>query len=120
MSTVVVSYKGNSLAVHDPFLRDWDELYENFAQDVYRCGTAVSFDWFMLPQFGRLHIPRKRRSRGVTAVEALAAPRIRNEAAIQLLDEWLADESGYDEEVWPRVKAAIEENRLSYRRRFND
>jgi hypothetical protein len=41
-------------------------------------------------------------------------------AAIRLLDKWLADESGYDEDVWPRVKVAIEENRLSYRPRFGD
>jgi hypothetical protein len=45
---------------------------------------------------------------------------VRNEAAIRLLDKWLADESGYDEEVWPRVKAGIEENRLSDLKRFND
>ncbi len=44
----------------------------------------------------------------------------KNEAAIKLLTEWLADESGYDEETWPKVKQAIEENRLSSRRRFND
>jgi hypothetical protein len=36
------------------------------------------------------------------------------------MDEWLADESGYDEETWPQLKAAIEEDRLSYRRRFRD
>lgn len=38
----------------------------------------------------------------------------------ELLDEWLADESGYDESVWPRLKAAIEENRMSERKRFDD
>jgi hypothetical protein len=44
----------------------------------------------------------------------------KNEAAIRLLEKWLADDSGYDEEVWPRVKAAIEENRLSDRKRFTE
>ena len=44
----------------------------------------------------------------------------RREAAIALLDEWLADESGYDEATWPRLKASIERNRLSSRRRFGD
>ena len=43
-----------------------------------------------------------------------------NEAAIRLLHQWLADESGYDERVWPRLKEAIEEDRLSYRKRFSD
>lgn len=44
----------------------------------------------------------------------------RNEAAIALLDEWLADESGYDESHWLHLKASIEENRLSYRKRFSE
>lgn len=44
----------------------------------------------------------------------------RNLAAIKLLEEWLADESGYDERVWPVVRKAIEENRASYRSRFSD
>ena len=44
----------------------------------------------------------------------------KNEAALRLLAEWLADETGYDEQVWPIVKRAIEENRLSARKRFSD
>jgi len=48
------------------------------------------------------------------------ALRARNEAAIQLLHEWLEDDSGYDERAWPRLKEAIEEDRLSYRKRFSD
>jgi len=43
----------------------------------------------------------------------------KNQAVIRLLEEWLADDSGYDEQVWPIVKKDIEENRLSYRKRFN-
>ena len=39
---------------------------------------------------------------------------------MKLLDTWLADESGYDERVWPRLKKTIEENRLSLRKRFDD
>ena len=46
--------------------------------------------------------------------------RAKNEAAIQLLHEWLADDSGYDERAWPQLKEAIEEDRLSYRKRFSD
>ena len=41
-----------------------------------------------------------------------------NSAALKLLDEWMADDSGYDEKVWPEVKQLIEENRLSDRMRF--
>ena len=43
-----------------------------------------------------------------------------NEAAIRLLHQWLEDESGYDERVWPGLKDAIEEDRLSSRKRFSD
>lgn len=44
----------------------------------------------------------------------------KNAAAIQLIRGWLADESGYDERVWSRVKKAIEESRPSTRRRFRE
>jgi hypothetical protein len=37
-----------------------------------------------------------------------------------LLDEWLADESGYDEEAWSGLKEALDRDRLSYRRLFVD
>lgn len=41
-----------------------------------------------------------------------------NVAARMLLQQWMKDESGYDEQVWPQVKELIEENRLSERKRF--
>src|SRR5262249_52575288 len=44
----------------------------------------------------------------------------RRERLLRLLDEWMADESGYDERAWPIAKKVIEDHRLSYRRRFND
>lgn len=44
----------------------------------------------------------------------------RSGKAITLIDEWLADESGYDETVWPQLREDIETNRLSERMRFND
>jgi hypothetical protein len=39
---------------------------------------------------------------------------------IRLLDEWMDDESGYDEKIWPQLKAALENDRLSSRRLFDD
>lgn len=42
----------------------------------------------------------------------------RNAAARQLLQDWLADESGYDEETWPVLKQALEQNRASSNRRL--
>jgi len=54
------------------------------------------------------------------AENAVAAQRAKNEAALRLLGEWMADESGYDEETWPLLKKAIEEDRFSERKRFAD
>ena len=45
--------------------------------------------------------------------------RARNARALELLCEWLADESGYDAEVFPVLKAELEADRLAYRRRFS-
>ncbi|RJP33873.1 MAG: hypothetical protein C4527_03660 [Candidatus Omnitrophota bacterium] len=42
----------------------------------------------------------------------------RNAKAIKLLDEWLSDQSGYDENVWPKLKKLIEVHRLSARKQF--
>lgn len=50
----------------------------------------------------------------------LTSQQAKNMAVIKLLEEWMADESGYDEEVWPIVKRSLEDDRLSHRRRFSD
>ena len=34
-----------------------------------------------------------------------------NVGAIKLLEEWMADESGYDEETWPELEKALDRNR---------
>ncbi len=52
--------------------------------------------------------------------DIMAIQRIKNEVAMRLLQAWLADDSGYDERVWELVKKAIEENKLSDRKRFDD
>jgi hypothetical protein len=49
-----------------------------------------------------------------------AAEQIRkNRAAMKLLMSWRAEDSGYDEEAWPKLGRAIEVNRLSARRRLD-
>jgi thioredoxin-like negative regulator of GroEL len=63
-------------------------------------------------------VPQRKQEAHATA--EVAAQRQKNEAARRLLQEWLADDSGYDEEVWSKVKQLIEENRLSPRKRFCD
>jgi hypothetical protein len=50
----------------------------------------------------------------------LMAQHQKNEAVRHLLREWLTDDSGYDEEVWPKVRQIIEDNRLSPRKHFRD
>ncbi len=45
---------------------------------------------------------------------------IKVDLIIKLLNSWLMDKSGYDEKNWPVIKKVIEENRSSYRRKFND
>ena len=42
------------------------------------------------------------------------------EAVLKLLDEWLQDESGYDEETWPELKKALDRDRLSDRKLFKE
>ena len=42
-----------------------------------------------------------------------------NHNAIALLDQWLADESGYDEATWPEIKEALDRDRLSGRMFFD-
>lgn len=43
----------------------------------------------------------------------------RVQEAVALLDEWLKDDSGYDEETWPELKESLDRNRLSDRKLFD-
>jgi hypothetical protein len=47
----------------------------------------------------------------------------RGELLHHIVAEWMADDSGYDEEVWPELKAALDRNREEsgqYRKLFNE
>jgi len=57
---------------------------------------------------------------GRAPAEMPLSERERVEKAIRLLDEWMADESGHDEEYWPKIKAVLEENPLSFRPVFDE
>ncbi len=46
--------------------------------------------------------------------------RVSGDEAIRLLKGWLADESGYDEEIWPELKEALDRDRPSDRKLFVD
>jgi hypothetical protein len=70
------------------------------------------------------HAKKRTRSRTVvTQAAARTADAVKdrpteNQRAIDVLRQWLADDSGYDERVWPEVKKSIEEHRLGRRKRF--
>ncbi|HQU45894.1 MAG TPA: hypothetical protein PK867_23970 [Pirellulales bacterium] len=40
--------------------------------------------------------------------------------AIALIDRWLNDESDYDEKTWPELKAALDRDRPSDRKLFDE
>jgi hypothetical protein len=55
--------------------------------------------------------PAKRKLQLVDPDPAVRAEQIRqNQAALRLIEEWLADESGYDERVWPIIEKRLAEN----------
>ena len=62
-----------------------------------------------------------KKQRKTSQVHDSSRPRhhTRPEAVIALLDEWLQDESGYDEETWPELKEALDRDRLSERKLFD-
>lgn len=57
----------------------------------------------------------------VAILDSLHPPTAKGEAVIELLKEWLQDESGYDEEAWPELKKALdaERRRVGARRLFD-
>jgi len=54
------------------------------------------------------------------ADKLMEPPVANNVEAIRLLRKWRSEESGYDEEVWPRVQKSMEENSLSSRKPFHE
>ena len=45
---------------------------------------------------------------------------IDREGLLALIRSWAEDKSGYDDRAWPILEKAIEENRLSSRKRFEE
>jgi hypothetical protein len=53
----------------------------------------------------------------------LEEKRRRNAAMLKLINEWMADESGYDEEMLPLLEKGLDENRRisgDYRKLFGE
>jgi len=76
------------------------ELYQA-SQSLFLEATETLGHWFLVQPATRVSLPS-------------------NKAAVLLIDSWLKDDSGYDEEIWPKLRESIELNRLSDRPRFND
>jgi len=53
-------------------------------------------------------------------LDALATQRAKNEAAIRLLRLWSEGDEQEQRETWEYLKRALDEDRLSYRRRFQE
>lgn len=58
--------------------------------------------------------------KAISSVEPLNPEQVQK--TIDMLDEWMTDESGYDEETWPALKAALDQERdiVSAERLFNE
>lgn len=66
--------------------------------------------------------PRKKpKGGGATTSEERNGKASKMHPAIALMEEWLKDESGYDEEAWPALKIALNEerDRVGARRLFD-
>ena len=66
-------------------------------------GTGLTFD--SSTEFRLLEVRAK--------VDALIKEKSSLEKVIELVDEWINDESGYDEETYPQIQAALNQSRLS-------
>ena len=58
---------------------------------------------------------KKSRPRAIDQSNAAAVSRV-----TKLFEEWLQDSSGYDEEVWPQLKRALNENHSKSHKLFDE
>ncbi len=76
--------------------------------------AGINWLWRLLARFEakeeRVATQQQRSHPEATIADDLRA---RNARALELVREWLADESGYDEKVFPVLKAGLEADRLS-------
>lgn len=70
-------------------------------------GTALLFNADALPRDGELRAKLKEYQDWAREQKR----EVRREVGPQLIDSWLADESGYDEAAWPAVQQALNGNR---------
>jgi len=129
MNGIAPSYNRSSQAIYEPWLRSW---HDTGAQQpsggrvpIYTAANTpgallLSVKLMQDMAFDRLQAiglwyATPKRTAGANGEHEDSAKDV-----ARLLDEWMADESGYDEETWPELKAALERERLSSRPLFND
>jgi len=67
-------------------------------------------------------VDKKKIAAAVVELNQLKPKSAKAARAIALFKSWLEDESGYDEETWPKLKRALnrERDRVGARRLFDD
>jgi hypothetical protein len=67
-------------------------------------------------------IDKKKIAAAIAELNQLKPKSAKAARAISLFKSWLEDESGYDEETWPKLKRALnrERDRVGARRLFDD
>lgn len=95
---------------------------EGFVEEVATRPSATIVEGILLFVSGAEEpVPRADFGIGSPQQErTVGSRRERHAAVIALLEEWLADDTGYDEATWPSLKEGIEQSRTSTRKRFND
>jgi hypothetical protein len=132
VTLAIVTYVGGSRAASDPWalyqgnLKDLLGIPPNQRLFQSTAATELGHLWTQtMASVGDEPQPIG----SITDAESMTSPVLRStetesrrraEQAIHLLDEWMADESGYDEETWPELKMALDRDRLSSRRFFDE
>lgn len=131
MNTEIVTFSGSSLALREPIAwgRDLAKLEETEGRPVYVQSAALTAAGLLC---ALAIVARSQESQPVTCLsiyqpiaqvadrEEITKKQIRIRNVMRLLDQWMADTSGYDEETWPKLKKAMEEDRMSSRRLFDE
>ncbi len=123
--------RGGSMALHEPF----EELASG-AGDAEKAWRVVHVQSSAVSPYGvawglAIIGAMGTESESLTPVHVLGmavsqyvsseavGPTQRAKRAVALLDEWLADDSAYDEQAWPELKESLDRDRLSSRRFFD-
>ncbi|TKB71961.1 MAG: hypothetical protein E8D45_11505 [Nitrospira sp.] len=131
MNSAIVTRAGSSLALREPIVwgRDLAQLEEAKGTLAYVQSAAVTVAGSL---WAFADVARSQEPRPVTGLsmyqpiaheaerEELTKKQGRLRNVARLLDRWMADTSGYDEDTWPKLKKAMEEDRLSSRRLFDE